>query len=389
MKISVITPTYNDAVSIKDTYISLKSQTFENWEWIVINDGSSDNTNEVIKALAAEDKSNRIIYKEQQNQDQLNAIIHAAEYITGDFVFTLHSDDMLPSETFFCDCLSFIEKNPDADGIYGDLVLINENGTQVGVQKLKNYKTANYIPPLQLLWLGRNLYSDVAFHKTEIFKNQVLKNYLIWNTPLWLDFKSDSVKMLNYKKASFPVLKYRVHQGNYINNELGKLNVINGELRTAVKLMRYYSIPFYRIQYFLFRLFNKLGLEYKPIYFNKETKHKAPIVKFIIQIRYGAIPDNMFLKSIYGFFNSSSGRTLTLNNIPRDLKIYYGKDIRAFNRKLLSGELEKFYTDFMYEMEKGFKAVAVSTPDDLQAVKDILGFFCIENTDCLISPVKE
>lgn len=97
----------------------------------------------------------------------------------------------------------------------------------------------------------------------------------------------------------------------------------------------------------------------------------------------------MFLKSIYGFFNSSSGRTLTLNNIPRDLKIYYGKDIRAFNRKLLSGELEKFYTDFMYEMEKGFKAVAVSTPDDLQAVKDILGFFCIENTDCLISPVKE
>lgn len=110
MKISVITPTYNDAVSIKDTYMSLKSQTFENWEWIVINDGSSDNTNEVIKALAAEDKSNRIIYKEQQNQDQLNAIIHAAEYITGDFVFTLHSDDMLPSETFFCDCLSFIEK---------------------------------------------------------------------------------------------------------------------------------------------------------------------------------------------------------------------------------------------------------------------------------------
>ena len=35
------------------------------------------------------------------------------------------------------------------------------------------------------------------------------------------------------------MLKYRLHSGNYINNEIGKLNVINGELRTVTRLMEF------------------------------------------------------------------------------------------------------------------------------------------------------
>ena len=49
MKISIITPTYNDAVSIRETYRSIVGQTYREWEWIVINDGSTDNTREIIK----------------------------------------------------------------------------------------------------------------------------------------------------------------------------------------------------------------------------------------------------------------------------------------------------------------------------------------------------
>ena len=50
-KISVLTPTYNDSESIEETLLSLLNQTYQNWEWIVINDGSTDDTEAHIAGL--------------------------------------------------------------------------------------------------------------------------------------------------------------------------------------------------------------------------------------------------------------------------------------------------------------------------------------------------
>ncbi len=381
MKISVITPSYNDAESIKSTYLSLKNQTYENWEWIVINDGSTDNTNEILKEIVSTESRDRIIYKEQSNTDQLNAIIHGSRYATGDFIFILHSDDLLPSKTFFADCLSYLTDNPSLDGILGDLLLIDENDNPIGKQTVKRYHISNYIPPLQLLWLGRNLFCDVAFHKADVFKQQILNSYLIWNTPFWLNYSENGIKMLNYRKANFPLLKYRVHSGNYINNELGKLNVINGELRTALRLMRFYNLPLYNIQYFLFRLFNKFGMGYKPLYSMHETTNKGKILKFIIEKRYSSVEDNIFLDSLYSFFHNKTKRTFFIKKLPTDLVLYYGKDVRMFNKKLLAGELEEFYINFMSEMKKGFSSVKVESKDDVDKINNILKFFCIDHID--------
>lgn len=381
MKISVITPSYNDAESIKSTYFTLKNQTYENWEWIVINDGSTDNTNEILKELVSAESQDKIIYKEQSNADQLNAIIHGSKYAAGDFIFILHSDDLLPSNTFFADCISYMTDNPSLDGILGDLLLIDENDNPIGKQAIKEYRILNHIPPLQLLWLGRNLFCDFAFHKADVFKQKIPNSYLIWNTPFWLNYSENGIKMLNYRKVNFPLLKYRVHSGNYINNELGKLNVINGELRTALRLMRFYNIPLYKIQYFLFRLFNKLGKEYRPLYSMHETSNKEKIVKFIIEKRYYSVEDNIFLDSLYSFFCNKTKRTLFIKKLPTDLVLYYGKDVRMFNKKLLAGELEEFYISFMCEMKKGFSSIKVESKDDIDKINNILKFFCIDHID--------
>mgnify|MGYP000140454968 CR=1 FL=1 len=61
--------------------------------------------------------------------------------------------------------------------------------------------------------------------------------------PYWLDLTQKS-KCLNVKSMDFPMFRYRVFEGNYINNEMGKLNVINGELRTLTNLMKYFQSPF-------------------------------------------------------------------------------------------------------------------------------------------------
>nr|WP_300815394.1 glycosyltransferase family A protein [uncultured Acetatifactor sp.] len=56
LEITVFTPTYNRAYIIGEVYVSLEKQTYKNFEWLVIDDGSSDNTEDVIKNFIQENK---------------------------------------------------------------------------------------------------------------------------------------------------------------------------------------------------------------------------------------------------------------------------------------------------------------------------------------------
>lgn len=380
-KVSVLTPTYNDSEMIEETLQSLIGQTYDCWEWIVINDGSTDNTEECIQKLIAKyEIGDKCRYISQDNADQLNALLRGLENASGDYIFILHSDDQLPFDTFFSDCVKIMEDNPQTDGLFGDLTIMNEASRVIGHQRVKEYSVNEKDPALMLLWLGRNIYSDFAFHRASVYRDAVKDNYLTWNMPLWIDLRNDGVKMLNYVSVPFPVLKYRVHAGNYINNELGRLNVINGELRTAVELMKHYSVPRYKFQYLVFRTMNKLmpGKEYRVHYEKRPTQNKYDVISFIVQKRY---PDgganNVFLSSLLSFYRQQSDREFELPKLDKGLNVYYGKDVRLFNRRLLDGTLEPFYQLFMNEMKKGFSSITVQDEEDRIKAENIAKFMCI------------
>lgn len=380
MKVSVLTPTYNDGISIKETVQSLISQTHTDWEWIVINDGSTDDTDEIMQEIISEyHLEHKCIYLKQENADQLNAILNGCNYITGDYVFILHSDDLLPSDTFFAQCIDELNKDASVGGLFGDLQIINEKSEMAGMQSVNAYNMCESIPPLMLLWLGRNIYADVAFHKTEFFVNQIKENYLTWNMPFWLYYE-EQPKMLPYKKADFPVLKYRVHSGNYINSEVGLHNVLNGEIRTAIKLMHYYEIPNYEKQYVKYRMFNKLGLVklFHVKYKSKETENKADIIDYIIKKRFEVYKDNVFFNAVYMFYKNKKKRTIDMSCFPKETRIYCGKDVRAFNKALLGNTLDEKYLWFMREMCEGFDQIINYKHLGEDKVSDILQFFCIE-----------
>ncbi|MEG0301649.1 glycosyltransferase family 2 protein [Cetobacterium sp.] len=83
MKISIIMPTYNDKDSIIETFDSVINQTYKNWELIIVDDGSTDKTEEVIKNYVEKHNlKDKIKYFYQENQDQLNAIINGINYIS-------------------------------------------------------------------------------------------------------------------------------------------------------------------------------------------------------------------------------------------------------------------------------------------------------------------
>lgn len=88
---SIIIPTFNRAHLIKETILSVQNQTFTDWECIVIDDGSTDNTKEVIKELTKIDKRIRYIY--QENAERSAARNNGISNAKGEYICFLDSDD--------------------------------------------------------------------------------------------------------------------------------------------------------------------------------------------------------------------------------------------------------------------------------------------------------
>ncbi len=387
MKFNIIMPTYNDSDSIEETINSLISQSYKNWRLIISDDGSTDNTREIIKKYlkdSEEDGYNsskncsiesQIEYYYQENQDQLNAIKNVSHLIEeNSLVLILHSDDVLDNENVLQNIKYYFEQN-NVDAIIADLPTMDDNSKLSGIQKTKRYKKRKYIPALQLLWLGRNLYADTFVAKEKVFREKIVNNYINWNTPFWLLYEN-KVEMLNVKKVDFFIIRYRVFDGNYINNEIGKLNVINGELRTSINLMKYYNLPFYKLQYIIFRALNKLNISYIPLYLKKETKNKAEILKFIINKRFYDL-NNKFLVNLIKFYENKNERTITINKISKNDFLYYGKDMRKFNNDLMNNTLSNIYKNIIDEMEKGFTKIIVKDEEDKEKMLIITKFLCI------------
>jgi len=91
IKFSIVLPTYNRAAFLKKTIGSVQAQTYPNWELIIIDDGSKDNTAEIVAGLMAID--NRIRYYYQDNAERSAARNNGIAKATGDYVCFLDSDD--------------------------------------------------------------------------------------------------------------------------------------------------------------------------------------------------------------------------------------------------------------------------------------------------------
>lgn len=364
MKIYILMPTYNDSSTIVYSLDSILSQNYKNYEIIIVDDGSTDDTKKVINNYKKKyDKDNKIKYIYQENKDQLNALKTACNYIKEEnsLVYILHSDDLLDNSDVFKKAINYM-KNNNYDAIISNVDTIDGNGNLSGKIKINKYINKKYIIPLQLLWLGRNLYIDSGFFRANIFLNQVYNNYLTWNGPFWLDLDSKSI--LNVKNVDFNFFKYRVFEKNYINNDLGKLCVINGEIRVVTRLLNYYYIPFYKVQFYMYRLFNKLKINklFRPFYFNKEAKNKKEVIKFFLRKRFTdiEITNNLYLNAIDNFYSKNTSRTIVIDEIPDDLPIYLGSDLRTFNKKIIENKLEKFYVNFLNEMQIGFDKIIIN-----------------------------
>ncbi len=98
LKITVFTPTYNRGYIIENLYQSLRRQSFENFEWLVIDDGSNDSTEELFAKWRKENNTFPIRYYKEKNGGKCRAINWALELAQGELFFTVDSDDYLTDD---------------------------------------------------------------------------------------------------------------------------------------------------------------------------------------------------------------------------------------------------------------------------------------------------
>lgn len=133
--ISVIVPCYNQGEYLSDALDSLIRQTYPTWEAIVVNDGSSDNTEEV--ALSYVHKDPRIQYVRQENKGLSAARNLGISKASGEFILPLDSDDMLAPE-FMERCLDEFTRYPQSTLVYTQTNLF---GVKTGLWQLPVYSS--------------------------------------------------------------------------------------------------------------------------------------------------------------------------------------------------------------------------------------------------------
>lgn len=139
VKVSVILPVYNVAPYLDETFQSLIHQSLRDIEIIAVNDGSTDNSEEIIKKWQQQDS--RILLFTQKNKGQSAARNLALRYATGKYIYMMDSDDKLTDPKALQTCYDYAERNK-ADFIFFD----GESFSEEGVSRIsRNTKRTHLI----------------------------------------------------------------------------------------------------------------------------------------------------------------------------------------------------------------------------------------------------
>ncbi|WP_312077261.1 glycosyltransferase family A protein [Leclercia sp.] len=95
--ISILTPTYNRAYTLERLFESLVAQNDQNFEWVIVDDGSTDNTKELVLRLEQK-KQIPIKYYYKDNTGKPTALNIGAKKCSGDYIFIVDSDDALTND---------------------------------------------------------------------------------------------------------------------------------------------------------------------------------------------------------------------------------------------------------------------------------------------------
>ena len=221
-KITVFTPTYNRAYIIEDLYRSIQRQKFTDFEWLVIDDGSSDGTEELFRKWMQEENPFPIRYIKKENGGKCRAINRGLELAQGELFFTVDSDDyltddalekivqweaQLPKDEKFCGIVANrgttpeSTPNPMLEGAYLDGNAFDMYGPALGEKALIFYTDIH----------RKYLYPEFPGEK-------FMTEAVTWNRMAWDGYKiryyNDIIWIWEYKPDGLTKAGYKVFLDN-------------------------------------------------------------------------------------------------------------------------------------------------------------------------------
>lgn len=387
VKISVLIPAYNSAKTIVEALESIKNQTYQNWEIILINDGSQDKTEKILRRYLGNTKL-PLKYTKQTHHNYFKAIRHGLKYASGEIIFVLDADKILFNQNVFYRAVSTI-LGEKCDGMFV--------GIRAMYQRLKDGKFHLVRPYYRnevsliktALGLGTNIYTNYAFWRREIFETSVYENYLINGMPAW--YNAENNLGLRVVNGNFVGLKYRVSKKvNLGDNPLKQNNSktlfeLSTNLRTLHHIVSRINVPAYSTQATLYNLINRLHIAslYPSIFKQGQTSLKK-ITPLVVKNIKDSELDNVYLKTIVDFSNNFDPQKTAKIVIPKGTKIYWGTEIDEFSNKLSKNMLDQFYYDLMKIISQGTTIYKIKKYDQ-KKLEQILEFFTIRDYVKIIS----
>jgi glycosyltransferase involved in cell wall biosynthesis len=302
--VSIIIATYNREKLILRSIESAIKQSFKDFEILIIDDGSTDNTYHLIKEICRRDKRLKYIY--QENKGWPSAYNNGILNSNGKYIAFLDSDDEWLPEKLEKQ-VAFLENDKNFDGVtcYGNIILDDKEKIKLGVLKqlddynnqLKNLINGDFPPIPSSLLLKKEIFEKVGYYD-EFLKLSADSDMMI--RILKAGFKIGVIKevLFNYyihkqnltgitAEAKIKSINQRINETIYI---LNKHKEIYDQYSKAKSLMLRYLSTFYKL----------INDKQKSFYYAKEAFNINKSLRNIIHFILLLLPYNFFLK-LYDF----------------------------------------------------------------------------------------
>lgn len=165
MKISLITVCYNSEKTIEDTLKSVLIQTYDNYEYIIIDGKSTDSTLNIIKSFQKKFGNKLKIVSEKDNglYDAMNKGVKMA---SGDIIGILNSDDIFANKNVFANIIENYEEYTDV--LYANLLYCNSDFSKIE----RNYisgenKSLTFCPAHPTMYIRKKIYEKIGLYNLE------------------------------------------------------------------------------------------------------------------------------------------------------------------------------------------------------------------------------
>ncbi|MCK5536627.1 MAG: glycosyltransferase family 2 protein [Bacteroidales bacterium] len=273
--VSIIMPAYNADMFIAESIKSVMNQTYQNWELIIINDGSIDNTGTVIKSF----NDDRVKIIEQKNMGVSAARNVGLSLSKGKYLTFLDADDTF-SEKSLGIRVKYLEENPDVDIVDGPIRVMDHLLEEV-IRIYKPYYKGKILP--RLMRIDQNVFFNVCYMIRKKSIGGVMFNENMTHSEDLLFYISVSaLNDLEYGHVIDLIYNYRSGHVSAMSNMNG---LENGYLQTLKFIKENHDILFRYKVYFFMRVARILFLSWL---FDHSSSNKAFLSIYkVLQIAFG------------------------------------------------------------------------------------------------------